>query len=139
MESELSRIGVSIPVDLLSRFDEIMHQTGYSSRSEGIRDSIKSYIKYYEWVCEVKGERVGIISVIYNPSQHGISEKFSSIKYSYPEILISTSSIYISEREILEVIILQGNAEEIKLFNENIMAQKGVKYVRLSTIELTND
>ncbi len=65
MEQELMRIGVSLPDNLLGRFDEIITKRGYSSRSEGIRDAIRNYILNYEWMNEVEGDRIGIISLIY--------------------------------------------------------------------------
>ena len=40
-ESDLSRIGISLPENLLEKFDEIITIRGYSSRSEGIRDAIR--------------------------------------------------------------------------------------------------
>ena len=45
-ENDLSRIGISLPKNLLDRFDEIINARGYSSRSEGIRDAIRTYITY---------------------------------------------------------------------------------------------
>jgi len=59
MEQELTRIGVSLPENLLEKFDEIITKRGYSCRSEGIRDAIRSYIRYYAWMSEVEGERAG--------------------------------------------------------------------------------
>jgi CopG family nickel-responsive transcriptional regulator len=47
-EHELSRIGVSLPSNLLTSFDKILNSRGYSLRSEGIRDAIRSYIRYYK-------------------------------------------------------------------------------------------
>ncbi|MDD1696360.1 MAG: ribbon-helix-helix protein, CopG family, partial [Methanoregula sp.] len=44
MDSDLSRIGISLPSHLLDKFDDIINQRGYSSRSEGIRDAIRTYI-----------------------------------------------------------------------------------------------
>ncbi len=58
IETELMRIGISLPDTLLSKFDEIVEKRGYSSRSEGMRDAIKSYISHYEWVNNVKGYRI---------------------------------------------------------------------------------
>lgn len=58
IETELMRIGISLPDTLLSKFDEIVEKRGYSSRSEGMRDAIKSYISHYEWVNDVKGYRI---------------------------------------------------------------------------------
>lgn len=54
METELMRIGVSLPDALLGKFDEIIEKIGYSSRSDGIRDAIRSYISYYEWMVILK-------------------------------------------------------------------------------------
>jgi len=34
-ENDLSRIGISLPKNLLDKFDEIINARGYSSRSEG--------------------------------------------------------------------------------------------------------
>jgi CopG family nickel-responsive transcriptional regulator len=59
MEQDLMRIGISLPEKLLNKFDEIILQRGYSSRSEGIRDAIRNYIVSYEWMSDVQGERVG--------------------------------------------------------------------------------
>ena len=57
------RIGVSLPGTLLNKFDEIIEKRGYSSRSEGIRDAIRSYISYYEWMGDIKGHRVGTVTI----------------------------------------------------------------------------
>jgi CopG family nickel-responsive transcriptional regulator len=72
MEQELTRIGVSLPENLLEKFDEIITKRGYSSRSEGIRDAIRNYIRYYAWMSEVEGERAGTISMVYDHTQRGL-------------------------------------------------------------------
>jgi len=56
------RIGISLPENLLNKFDEIIMNRGYSSRSEGIRDAIRNYIVNFEWMSDVEGERVGVIT-----------------------------------------------------------------------------
>ena len=56
IDNELSRIGISLPKHLLDQFDEIINYRGYSSRSEGIRDAIRSYIQHYKWMADVKGD-----------------------------------------------------------------------------------
>jgi CopG family nickel-responsive transcriptional regulator len=66
IDSELSRVGISLPKNLLDKFDEIINYRGYSSRSEGIRDAIRSYITYYKWMSDVRGERQGVITMIYD-------------------------------------------------------------------------
>jgi hypothetical protein len=43
MEKKLMRIGISLPGKLLDKFDKSLLKRGYSSRSEGIRDAIRTY------------------------------------------------------------------------------------------------
>jgi len=135
MEQDLSRIGVSLPENLLEKFDEIITKRGYSSRSEGIRDAIRGYIRYYDWMSEVQGERVGILSMSYDHSQRGLLTALQDIEHDSINITISAVHVHISHDECMEIIILQGDGKEIKALSEKIIAQKGVKNVKLTTIK----
>jgi CopG family transcriptional regulator, nickel-responsive regulator len=75
MEQDLMRIGISLPESLLNKFDEIILKRGYSSRSEGIRDAVRSYIVNYEWMSDIQGERVGVITILYSHSQRGVGKQ----------------------------------------------------------------
>lgn len=46
MGKGLLNVGISLPDALLDEFDEFIEKRGYSSRSEGIRNAIRSYISY---------------------------------------------------------------------------------------------
>ncbi|MBU4490892.1 MAG: nickel-responsive transcriptional regulator NikR [Euryarchaeota archaeon] len=135
MEQDLSRIGVSLPENLLGKFDEIITKRGYSSRSEGIRDAIRSYIRYYDWMSEVEGERIGILSMTYDHSQRGLVSSLMDIEHEFSTITRSAVHAHISHDECMEVLILQGDGKEVKAIAERIMAIKGVKNVKLTTIK----
>ncbi|HID27533.1 MAG TPA: nickel-responsive transcriptional regulator NikR [Methanosarcinales archaeon] len=134
MEKELMRIGVSLPENLLDRFDDIIARRGYSSRSEGIRDAIRSYILHYDWVREIKGERVGLITLIYDHTQRGLSDILAEIQHEFMSTIQSTLHIHLDSSNCLEVIILRGEGEEVRSVAERMMALKGVKNVKLMTI-----
>ena len=131
---DLSRIGVSLPENLLEKFDEIITKRGYSSRSEGIRDAIRGYIRYYDWMSEVQGERIGILSMTYDHSQRGLVTSLLDIEHEFSGITRSSVHVHISHDECMEVLILQGDGKEIKAVAEKIIALKGVKNVKLTTI-----
>lgn len=134
MEQDLSRIGVSLPENLLGKFDEIITKRGYSSRSEGIRDAIRSYIRYYDWMSEVEGERIGILSMTYDHSQRGLVTTLLDIEHEFSGITRSAMHVHISHDECMEVLILLGDGKEVKAIAERIIALKGVKNVKLTTI-----
>ena len=81
LDNDLSRIGISLPKNLLDRFDEIINARGYSSRSEGIRDAIRTYITYYKWMADVKGEREGVITMVYDHDQRGLLTTITDVQH----------------------------------------------------------
>ncbi|NPE27586.1 nickel-responsive transcriptional regulator NikR [Methanococcoides sp. SA1] len=133
MEQELMRIGVSLPDNLLNKFDSIIEGRGYSSRSEGIRDSIRNYINQYEWMSDIRGRRVGTITVIYDHTKRGLSNAVADIQHDYSDLIKSSVHIHLDHDNCLEVIIFDGEGELIKEMDERLMALKGVKYVKLNT------
>lgn len=135
MEQDLSRIGVSLPENLLEKFDEIITKRGYSSRSEGIRDAIRGYIRYYDWMSEVQGERIGILSMTYDHSQRGVVTSLLDIEHEFSGITRSAVHVHISHDECMEVLMLHGEGRDVKAVAEKIMALKGIKNVKLTTIK----
>ena len=133
MEQELMRIGVSLPQNLLTKFDDIIEKRGYSSRSEGIRDSIRTYITHYEWMSDVKGRRVGTISLIYDHTKRGLSNSLADVQHDHIDIIKSSIHVHLDHDNCLEVIILDGEGADVKAVAERIMSLKGVKYVKLNT------
>lgn len=126
-------IGVSLPDNLLSRFDEIISIRGYSSRSEGIRDAIRNYITHYEWMKDVEGERVGTISLVFNHHQKGLVESLADLEHEYVDLIRSSLHIHLDHNNCLEVMVLRGEGSKVKTVAEKVMALKGVKHVKLTT------
>lgn len=136
MEQELMRIGVSLPDNLLGRFDEIIKKRGYSSRSEGIRDAIRNYIIHYEWMNEVEGERIGVITLIYEHDQRGLVNNLTDIQHMYTGLIRSSVHVHLDHDNCMEIVMLQGEGKLVKEVAEKMMALKGVKHVKLATISL---
>ncbi len=136
MEQELMRIGVSLPEKLLSRFDEIILQRGYSSRSEGIRDAIRNYIVHYEWMSDVQGERVGVITLVYSHSQRGLVDNLTEIQHEFGSIIQSSLHVHLDIDNCLEVVVLKGEGQDVRKAAEKMMALKGVKHVKLTTTSM---
>lgn len=130
------RIGVSLPENLLSRFDEIILKRGYSSRSEGIRDAIRNYIVHYEWMSDVQGERIGVITLVYSHSQRGLVENLTEIQHESGDIIQSSLHIHLDHDNCLEVIVLRGEGKDVRITAEKMMSLKGVKHVKLTTTSM---
>lgn len=136
MEQELMRVGISLPENLLKKFDEIILNRGYSSRSEGVRDAIRSYIVNFEWMSDVQGERVGVITIVYAHSQRGLEDNLTEIQHEFGSLIQSSLHVHLDHDNCLEVVVLRGEGQDVRKAAERMMALKGVKHVKLTTTSL---
>lgn len=139
MDQDLMRIGVSLPDKLLGKFDEIILQRGYSSRSEGIRDAIRNYIVNYEWMSDVKGDRIGVITIVYAHSQKGLEDNLTEVQHEFGGIIQSSLHVHLDHDNCLEVVVLRGEGQDVRKAAESMMALKGVKHVKLTTTSLSKE
>jgi len=136
MDQELMRVGISLPENLLNKFDEIILQRGYSSRSEGVRDAIRGYIVNFEWMSDVQGERVGVITIVYSHSQRGLEDNLTEIQHDFGGLIQSSLHVHLDHDNCLEVIVLRGEGQDVRKAAEKMMSLKGVKHVKLTTTSL---
>ena len=130
------RVGISLPEKLLNKFDEIILQRGYSSRSEGVRDAIRSYIVNFEWMSDVQGERVGVITIVYSHSQRGLEDNLTEIQHEFGALIQSSLHVHLDHDNCLEVVVLRGEGQDVRKAAERMMSLKGVKHVKLTTTSL---
>lgn len=135
-DNDLSRIGVSLPSHLLNEFDKILNTRGYSSRSEGIRDAIRTYIRYHKWMAEVTGLRQGVITIVYDHHQRGLAGAITDIEHDCMNLIQASLHSHVSHTRCVEVLLVKGDAKDVKTVAERLMAQKGVETVKLTTIPL---
>lgn len=134
MEDELMRIGVSIPAQLLSAFDQVISKRGYSSRSEAIRDAIRGYLLDYESFSQIEGEQIGVITLVYNHEQRGLISLLTDIQHENARTITSTIHIHLDAKNCLEIDVVRGSAANIRGFAERMMVQSGVFQVRMFAI-----
>ena len=127
MDQELMRVGISLPENLLNKFDEIILQRGYSSRSEGVRDAIRSYIVNFEWMSDVQGERVGVITIVYSHSQRGLEDNLTEIQHEFGGLIQSSLHVHLDHDNCLEVVVLRGEGQDVRKAAEKMMSLKGRK------------
>jgi CopG family nickel-responsive transcriptional regulator len=134
MGKKLMRIGISLPGELLDKFDKTLMKRGYSSRSEGIRDAIRTYNQHYEWMKQIRGSRSATISIVYDCSKKGVTSTLAEIQHEYVDMISSSVHFHMEEDLCFEVIILKGEGEQIVDLAQRILSIKGVKHLRLTTV-----
>ena len=127
------RISMSLPNKLLADFDEVLKDRGYQSRSKGIRDALQDYILRYQWMNEMEGQRVGVVTVIYDHHFSGVMEKLADIQHDYRQDISASMHIHMTRKYCMEVIIVNGEVTHIRDLTERMMRLKGVEHVKLTS------
>ena len=135
MEENITRIGVSLPKNLLDEFDRIIKHRGYSSRSEAIRDAIRGYIADYKWLESEKGDVTGVLAVVYDHHVRGVSDAIISLQHQFANIITSNMHVHLSEGHCLEIIVVKGNMDDIKMLVDRISAIRGVLNHKIITAQ----
>jgi CopG family transcriptional regulator, nickel-responsive regulator len=129
--ADLVRFGVSIPDDLLEKFDDLISHKGYTNRSEAIRDLIRDRLVEIQW-SETDDEVVGTVTVVYNHEQSDLAQKLTEIQHKRHELIVSGVHVHLDAHNCLEVLIMRGPAEEVKKSGELLISTRGVKHGKIT-------
>lgn len=129
----MMRISMSLPKSLLREFDDVLKDRNYQSRSKGIRDALQDYIVRYQWMNEMEGERIGVITVIYDHYYTGVMENLAEVQHDYRVEISSSMHIHMTHKYCMEVIVVNGNVNTIRELTEKMMRLKGVEHVKLTS------
>lgn len=128
--SGLFRFGVSLPKDLLDKFDNLIKDKSYTNRSEAFRDLIRQELIKKEWQ---EGDNIaGAITLIYNHHKRELVNKLIDIQHDQQKIIISTQHIHLDHDNCLEIIAVKGHPKEAQKLADTLKAVNGVKHGMLN-------
>ena len=136
--SELIRFGISMDSRLLSRFDQLIDEKGYSNRSEAIRDLIRDELVEQSWEEEDK-ETVGTITLVYDHEIRDLTEKLIDYQHQVHGAVISALHVHLDKHNCLEVLVVKGKGREIKKVADRLIGTRGVKHGKLVTTTTGRD
>lgn len=126
---EAERIGVSIDPELLERFDEKIKNKMYTNRSEAIRDLIRDFL-IEEQISE-QGEVVGSLTILYQHEVEGISKKLVKLQHRSKCKVLSSMHLHLNQEVCMEILAIEGGAEDIRKVADKLISSKGVKHGKL--------
>jgi CopG family nickel-responsive transcriptional regulator len=122
--SKLVRFGISLGRDLLARFDRLVAERGYASRSEAFRDLIRGALVEDEW--RSGGEVAGAVTLVYDHHKKDLVGRLTDIQHDAQRLIISTQHVHLDHDHCLEIIAVRGRAEEVRKLAESLRSVRGV-------------
>src|SRR5579863_2823291 len=129
--ADLCRIGVAISEDLLSKFDKLIAERGYTNRSEAFRDLIRNELVQEVWKSS-NTEVFGTVTLVYDHHSRMLVDKLTELQHQYHSAVLSALHVHLDHDNCLEVILVRGKASLVQKLSNSLIAAKGVKHGRLT-------
>ena len=136
--SNIQRFGISMPQDLLEAFDEVIADQGYANRSEAIRDIVRNHLVDRQWQ-DPHATVVGTITIVYDHSARGLEARLVDIQHDHHHLhhICCTTHVHLDEDNCIEVMVVRGEAEDVRKLADSIITARGVKHGSLTCTGLT--
>lgn len=126
----LVRFGVSLPKELLDKYDEVIRQKNYPTRSKALEDMMRAEISQNEITSDASTV-VGCISIIYDHHKRELLNKLTDIQHDHQDVILSSQHIHLDHHSCFELIIVKGENNKVQELSNLIRAVKGVKHGNL--------
>ncbi|MGC9009733.1 MAG: CopG family ribbon-helix-helix protein [Sulfolobales archaeon] len=108
------KVGVSIPVDLYAKLNDLSKRMGIKSRSRIIQIALREYILNKSIELKQDVDVIGVIGVYYIHGKRHVDEELVEIQHEYLDIIISTQHIHLTKESCAEFIIVRGKISRIE-------------------------
>jgi CopG family nickel-responsive transcriptional regulator len=132
-DSGVARISISLPPSLLEDFDQMTANIGYD-RSKAIQQAMRDFISEYKWQYIPKASAVGTITLIYTHDIQGLESELTTIQHQHTDIVSSTTHIHLDTHHCLLVIVVKGQADEIKELASQLQGLRGIHQLKLTSL-----
>jgi len=132
---KMTIVSISVPGELLSRFDEILASKGFRSRSDAVRESMRSFVDEAEWD-STEGENQIVITMIYD--EIGPRGELSVLQHRYEEIQMMLH-LHLEKGQCMEVFIARGPNSRLREILGKIRKVKGVRSIRFISTSRSAD
>jgi CopG family nickel-responsive transcriptional regulator len=123
-------VSVTIPGELLKKFDEFMKTRGYYSRSEAFRDAIRSLMAETELAKMEIGNIAATIMITCEYARKDVDLRMTEVRHEFDDVVIENVHRHIGEKYCLEIFIAEGNNDRIVDLIGRVRGMRGIQQVR---------
>jgi CopG family nickel-responsive transcriptional regulator len=121
----VSRISVSLPEALLRQLDRMVMARGFESRSQAIAEMINQQLAEHK---QELGEDImaGTITLVYDHSTPGLQKQLADLQHQHLSEVISSLHVHLMHAHTMEVILVQGPAQQLQQIADRMLTCRGV-------------
>ena len=130
--SQLARLSISLPAELLTQLDEMVAERALPSRSQMITELIRHELAEHS---ESREDAVlaGTLTLIYKADSGRVRHALANIQAAYVKEVISSQHVLLEDDQSLEVLLVQGPAPRLHSLCDCLRKVRGVQQIKLVT------
>ncbi|CAN5390699.1 nickel-responsive transcriptional regulator NikR [soil metagenome] len=128
----LTRISISLPSDLLTKFDNSMVKAGYTDRSKALQTAIHSLIDDYSWNANDNAEGAGALIMMYDNHVYNQDKKSTQIQHKYADVISASTHVHLKNDNCLETIMVKGDIKKIRDLAKHLSENRGIKSLKVN-------
>ncbi|MEM1723477.1 MAG: nickel-responsive transcriptional regulator NikR [Candidatus Jordarchaeales archaeon] len=129
-------VSISLDPFLLKKLDQLVEERGYSSRSEAIRDAVRNFLSEYEMKKGEGGRVISAIIIMWEYERREVDEQLTKLRHEYDYLVTGNMHVHLAKGHCVEILIAEGELEEIYKLIGKVRAVKGVQQVKYASIQV---
>jgi CopG family transcriptional regulator, nickel-responsive regulator len=133
----LTVVSITLPEDLVKRFDDFVKERGYYSRSEAFRDAIRTLMTEAQVGKQETQNEAAIILTAADIRRRDIDVRLVELRSEFEDIVVENLHRYIENEYCVDVFVLQGSRARILDFLGRARGTRGVQQVETIFLPLS--
>ena len=129
-------VSITLPNELLRKFDAFIENRGYYSRSEAFRDAIRNIISESELAKLESGNAAATIMTTCDYARKDVDLKMTEVRHEFDDVVIENVHRHIGEKYCLEIFIAEGNNDRILNLINRLRGMHGIQQVKAMFMSL---
>ena len=127
---------MSLPSDLLTKFDESMVKAGYTDRSKALQTAIHTLIDDYSWKTNDRANGAGALVMLYNNHVFNQDKKSIAIQHNYADVISASMHLHLDNDNCLETIMVRGDIQKIRDLAKHLSENRGIKSLKVNFMSI---
>src|SRR5580658_10145297 len=104
----MDRFTISLDENLAIAFDELIKARGYATRSEAVRDILRTHLQESREQRDSEGSCVANLSYVYNHHERDLCAWLTSAQHAHHDLTISSMHAHLDHDQRIETVLLKG-------------------------------
>jgi CopG family nickel-responsive transcriptional regulator len=133
----MSIISLSLPTELLEELDATIGEEKSATRSEVLRQAVRSYLNECKILDELEGDIIATVSVLYEKQEKNV--ELFSLQHEFSDAITAYLHSHLTATSCLEVMVIKGPAKRLKNLIDGLKANKPVKQIKFAIMTIAEE